>query len=74
MGRALLAHVEGWLLDRGAAFLQVKTIAATCDDAAYAETREFYARTGFVPLEVFPELWSPRHPCLQLVKALRRLA
>jgi len=71
IGRALLSHAEGWLRDRGATFLQVKTIASE-DDAAYAQTREFYSRTGFVGLEVFPELWSPRHPCLQLVKALRR--
>jgi hypothetical protein len=27
---------------------------------------------GFTPLEVFPELWSPNNPCLQLVKFLKR--
>lgn len=72
VGRALLTHVEHWLLERGATLLQVKTIAATTVDAAYAQTREFYARAGFVPLEVFPQLWSPNNPCLQLVKVVRR--
>ncbi|HEX2540008.1 MAG TPA: GNAT family N-acetyltransferase [Caldimonas sp.] len=69
-GRALMAHAERWLLDRGARLLQVKTVAATSPSPAYAETREFYARLGFTPLEVFPLLWAPQNPCLQLVKSL----
>ena len=71
-GGALLAHAERWLVDRGARWLQVKTIAATNPDANYAQTRAFYERLGFDPLEVFPELWSPRNPCLQMIKRLRR--
>ena len=47
-----------------------KTIAATHPDAGYTETRAFYERVGFAPLEVFPELWSARNPCLQMVKTL----
>src|SRR4029079_354631 len=27
---------------------------------------------GFVPLEVFPELWDPRNPALQLIKRVER--
>ncbi len=69
-GRALIAHAESWLCKQGAAWLQVKTVAATSPSAAYAQTREFYRRMGFMPLEVFPELWSKRNPCLQLVKFL----
>jgi GNAT superfamily N-acetyltransferase len=69
-GTRLLDHAERWLAERGARFLQVKTIAATSASAAYAQTRAFYAARGYVPLEVFPTLWSPRHPALQLVKPL----
>lgn len=36
----------------------------------YAETRAFYRARGYTPLEVFPTLWSPRNPALQLVKVL----
>jgi len=69
-GRALVAHVESWLAARNVSLLQVKTVAATSPSAEYAQTREFYSRLGFRPLEVFPELWSVRNPCLQLVKFL----
>lgn len=70
-GKALLAHAERWLVGQGVSLLQVKTIAATSASASYAQTREFYSHLGFLPLEVFPHLWSPSNPCLQLVKFLR---
>jgi GNAT superfamily N-acetyltransferase len=69
-GRALHHHVEQWLSARGARVLQVKTIADSAPSPEYAETRRFYAAMGYVPLEVFPELWTPVHPVLQLVKPL----
>ena len=70
LGTALLVHAERWLVERGAKFLQIKTIAEGNPSPDYAETREFYATHGYTPLEVFPTLWSPRNPALQLVKAL----
>ncbi len=69
-GRALIAHAESWLAKQGVTLLQVKTVAATSPSAAYAQTRGFYHHLGFLPLEVFPERWSARNPCLQLVKFL----
>jgi len=69
-GTRLLAHAETWLAGRGVKFLQVKTVAASSASQAYAETREFYAAKGFAPLEVFPTLWAPQNPALQLVKVL----
>lgn len=71
MGRALIAHAEAWLVVQGVSYLQVKTVAATSSSKAYALTRGFYARLGFEPLEVFPLLWAPQNPCLQLIKVLR---
>ena len=68
VGRALVAHVESWLASKNATLLQVKTVAATSPSQAYAQTREFYRRLGFQPLEVFPLLWAPQNPCLQLIK------
>ena len=70
-GTRLLDEAEAWLARRGVRFLQVKTIAASSSSASYAETREFYARRGFEPLEVFPTLWHVRNPALQLIKVLR---
>jgi GNAT superfamily N-acetyltransferase len=70
IGSGLLEHAEGWLKQKSARFLQVKTLAATHDSPAYAETREFYSKAGFVPIEVHPLLWAPHLPVLQLVKVL----
>jgi GNAT superfamily N-acetyltransferase len=69
-GSRLLAHAEAWLLNRGVRFLQVKTVAATSPSKEYAETREFYDRRGFTPIEVFPTLWDPHNPALQYIKVL----
>jgi GNAT superfamily N-acetyltransferase len=69
-GSRLLAHAEAWLLNRGVRFLQVKTVAATSPSKEYAETREFYNRRGFTPIEVFPTLWDAHNPALQYIKAL----
>jgi len=69
-GTQLLLHAENWLRSKGARFLQVKTVAEVNPNREYAETRKFYFARGFTPLEVFPTLWSPRNPALQLVKPL----
>lgn len=69
-GMALLRAAESWASARGAIFLQVKTLAHTHPSSDYAETRAFYARAGYLPLEVFPALWSSGNPCLQLIKTL----
>ena len=70
-GSRLLARAEAWLLERGVRFLQVKTVAATSPSREYAETREFYRRRGFTPIEVFPTLWDAHHPALQSIKVLQ---
>jgi GNAT superfamily N-acetyltransferase len=71
LGRRLMQHAEQWALAQGARFMQVKTVADTSDSLEYAETRRFYAALGYTPLEVFPTLWSPRNPALQLIKVLQ---
>jgi GNAT superfamily N-acetyltransferase len=70
LGSRLLAHAEAWLVARGVRYLQVKTVAATSPSASYAQTREFYARRGFTPIEIFPTLWDPHNPALQCIKVL----
>jgi GNAT superfamily N-acetyltransferase len=69
-GTRLLEHAEQWLSQRGARFLQIKTVAAGSPSPEYAESRAFYAARGYLPLEMFPMLWSARNPALQLVKSL----
>jgi len=69
-GSRLLSHAEAWLVAKGVRYLQVKTVAPTSASLAYAQTREFYARRGFVPLEIFPTLWDAHNPALQCIKVL----
>jgi GNAT superfamily N-acetyltransferase len=69
-GSYLLAHAEDWLRRRGARFLQIKTIAATKQDSYYAQSRGFYSAMGYTPIEVFPQIWHPSNPALQLIKYL----
>jgi GNAT superfamily N-acetyltransferase len=73
-GRKLHEHVERWLHEKGVRLLQVKTLAPAHPSPEYAQTREFYAALGYLPLEIFPTLWGERLPVLQLVKHLGRLS
>jgi len=70
VGTELLERAEQYVTSQGARFLQVKTVADTSPSPEYAQTRQFYLAKGFTPLEVFPTLWDPWNPALQLVKAL----
>ncbi|HET9092254.1 MAG TPA: GNAT family N-acetyltransferase [Acidimicrobiales bacterium] len=68
IGRRLVGRAEDLAFDRGAEFLQVKTLSERRDDPSYAATRAFYVSCGFRPLEEFPTLWDEANPALQLVK------
>lgn len=70
IGRSLLDRAERLLAQDGAEYLQVKTLADTVEYEPYARTRAFYAACGFRPLQIFPDLWDPENPALQLVKRL----
>jgi ribosomal protein S18 acetylase RimI-like enzyme len=69
-GSRLLAHAEAWLRERNVRFLQVKTVAETSPDPYYEQTRAFYRRRGFTPIEIFPTLWDAHNPALQSIKVL----
>lgn len=36
----------------------------------YEQTRSFYLKNKFIPLEVHPTLWGQENPCLQMIKNL----
>lgn len=72
VGRALVRGAEDHLRQQSIEYLQVKTLSPAHPDENYARTRKFYLAMGFRPLEEFPELWGPAHPCLQMIKGLSR--
>ncbi|MCF6320306.1 MAG: GNAT family N-acetyltransferase [Rhizobiaceae bacterium] len=55
---------------RGIKFLTVKTLSEASKDKHYAQTRDFYLKTGFVPFEEFPDFWDDDNPCLMMIKPL----
>ncbi|MBS1209583.1 MAG: family N-acetyltransferase [Proteobacteria bacterium] len=70
-GRILLTHAEDWAAGQGARFLQVKTLAEESHlYPEYRQTHAFYQHIGYLPLEVFPDLWSVQNPCLVMIKCL----
>ena len=70
IGRQLIEASESFLKDQGIKFVQVKTLAGIAEDPNYEKTRRFYEAQGYVALEVFPELWGPHNPCLQMIKGI----
>ena len=70
LGRALLSYVEDWAIEQGARWLQVKTLSESHASPEYAETRAFYSRMGYEPIQEFPTLWSPANPCLLMARVV----
>ena len=70
IGRQLVQWCEQHCMQTNREFLTVKTLDESRENGEYARTRLFYLSMGFIPLEVFPELWGPENPCLMLAKHL----
>lgn len=69
VGTAMFTACEVDALARGVRLLEVKTLGASDPDPAYARTRHFYEKQGFLALEE-TELWGEGTPCLIMVKPL----
>lgn len=67
IGRQLVDHLAKELADDG--YLTAHTVAASCDNKAYAHTRAFYRQVGFTPLEEHNDLDWPG-PTVILVRSL----
>lgn len=70
LGHQLIEVIEGELRRSGFKFLTVKTLSESRPSKEYDQTRNFYLRIGFTPLEEFKTLWGEANPCLLLVKHL----
>ena len=70
IGRRLVEQCAQACRARGLIYLTVKTLDESAHNEEYDRTRAFYRAMGFVPLEVFPTLWDPHNPCLQMIMAL----
>ena len=70
IGYHLVQTIEKDLREQGVQFLTVKTLSESRPNKEYDQTRKFYLKAGFVPIEEFKTLWGEANPCLLLVKAL----
>jgi ribosomal protein S18 acetylase RimI-like enzyme len=66
IGRALVERVKNRAIEEGQRLLTVKTLDESRESEEYRKTRLFYQAVGFFPIEVFPDLWGPENPCLQM--------
>ncbi len=71
IGTNLVQAVEQDLFAQGLKFLTVKTLSGSRPNKEYDLTRQFYLRSGFLPLEEFKTLWGEANPCLMMVKVLK---
>lgn len=69
-GSALMQAAETSCKAEGIRFLTVKTLDSSAEYEPYEQTRSFYRKMGFLPLEVFTELWDADNPCLFMAKYL----
>jgi ribosomal protein S18 acetylase RimI-like enzyme len=70
IGRELVQAAEGYALNLGVEYMQVKTLGPSNPDQGYAKTRAFYEALGYRPLEELKQIWDEANPCLILVKRL----
>ncbi len=70
IGHQLLKAIEGELRGQEYKFLSVKTLSESRPNQEYDQTRNFYHKSGFTPLEEFKTLWGEHNPCLLLVKSI----
>jgi GNAT superfamily N-acetyltransferase len=66
----LLTAAEEYCKVSGRTFLLVKTLDYSSPDEFYAQTREFYLSTGFLPLQTLDGYWDENNPCLLMGKWL----
>ncbi|MHC6175138.1 GNAT family N-acetyltransferase [Glutamicibacter sp. X7] len=69
VGTTMVNAIEADALRSGVRLLEVKTLGASHPDPGYAQTRHFYEKCGFLPLEE-TGLWGEHTPCLIMVKPL----
>jgi GNAT superfamily N-acetyltransferase len=70
IGQQLFAFIEAAERGKGKRYLEVKTLAAERESEEYRLTRLFYAKVGFIPLDVLRNEWGPSNPCLVMIKAI----
>ncbi|MFN8576486.1 MAG: GNAT family N-acetyltransferase [Candidatus Sericytochromatia bacterium] len=70
IGSELIKYIENILKSRNYEYLEVKTLSDSHPDINYKQTRAFYFKNGFRPVQEFKELWGEHNPCLLMIKKI----
>lgn len=70
IGHQLLQVVKDDLRKNNFKFLTVKTLSEARPNKEYEQTRKFYLKAGFVPLEEFKTLWDEHNPFLFMLMSI----
>lgn len=70
IGKMLLDTAEVYCNKNKYIYLTVKTLDESANYEPYNQTRAFYYKNGFIPLEVFTTYWNKENPCLFMAKYL----
>lgn len=52
--------------------LVVKTLDESADYEPYNQTRNFYLKHSFVPIDVYKKIWNEENPCLLMAKVINK--
>lgn len=52
--------------------LVVKTLDESADYEPYNQTRNFYLKHGFIPIDVYKKIWNEENPCLLMAKVINK--
>lgn len=71
IGSELLDVVCYDLAEAKIKLLAVKTLDSSAEYEPYDRTRNFYLKKGFIPVDVYKNIWNEENPCLLMVKTIK---
>jgi len=70
IGTYIIKHITSKLKKMGIKYLEVKTLDESRESGEYKQTRLFYKKVGFIPIDVLKNEWGKDNPCLIMIKKL----
>lgn len=72
VGSQLIEAACKKLISDNVKLLAVKTLDESADYEPYNQTRNFYLKHGFIPVDVYEKIWNEENPCLLMVKVINK--
>lgn len=72
VGSQLIEAACDKLMADNVKLLAVKTLDESADYEPYNQTRNFYLKHGFIPVDVYKKIWNEENPCLLMAKIINK--